>query len=94
MTVLIVLAVIGAVIGVPALIDFVVRGDLRRMAVRNIVRRPFETGLIIVGSALGTAIITAALMVGDTFETSIRDIARTNLGEVDLTIEILSLIHI
>ena len=88
MTALIVLAVIGAVIGVPALIDFVVRGDLRRMAVRNIVRRPFETGLIIVGSALGTAIITAALMVGDTFETSIRDIARTNLGEVDLTIEV------
>ena len=88
MNALTILAVIGAVIGIPAVIDVVVRGDLRRMAVRNIVRRPFETGLIIIGSALGTAIITAALMVGDTFETSIRDIARTNLGEVDLIIEV------
>ena len=88
MTALIVLAVIAVVIGLPAIVDLFLRGDLRRMAVRNIVRRPFETGLIIVGSALGTAIITAAFMVGDTFETSIRDIARTNLGEIDLIVEI------
>jgi len=57
------------------------------MGMRNIARRPVESVLIIVGSALGTAIIVAALMVGDTFDHSIRDIARTSLGEIDATIE-------
>lgn len=35
------------------------------------------------GSLLGTAIITAALVVGATFESSVRDIARTQLGPLD-----------
>ena len=88
MNALTVLVVIAAVVGIPALIDLIRRGDLRRMAVRNTARRPVETGLIIVGSALGTAIIVAALMVGDTFEASILDVVRRNLGEVDLVIEV------
>lgn len=88
MTTLFVLALIAAFVGIPALVDLVRRSDLRRMAIRNTVRRPFETVLIIVGSALGTAIIVAALMVGDTFEASILDIVRRNLGEVDLVIEV------
>lgn len=88
MSTLLVLVIIAAFVGIPALIDLIRRGDLRRMAVRNTVRRPFETALIIIGSALGTAIIVAALMVGDTFEASILDIVRRNLGEVDLVIEV------
>ena len=88
MNALLVFGVISVVVGIPALVDLVRRGDLRRMAVRNTVRRPFETALIIVGSALGTAIIVAALMVGDTFEASILDIVRRNLGEVDLVVEV------
>ena len=79
MNALTVLVVIAAVVGIPALIDLIRRGDLRRMAVRNTARRPVETALIIVGSALGTAIIVAALMVGDTFEASILDVVRLSL---------------
>ena len=88
MTVLVVLIVIAIVVGVPALIDMVRRSDLRNMAVRNAVRRPLETALIIVGSGLGTAIIVAALMVGDTFEASILDFVRRGLGEIDLVAEV------
>lgn len=82
-----VLAVLAAAVGVPALYNLARHGDIRRIAVRNIVRRPVESALVVLGSALGTAIIVAALMVGDTFDHSIRDIARTNLGEIDLAVE-------
>jgi len=85
-TITIVVLVIAALLALPAALNLARRPDLRRMGVRNIVRRPVESILIIVGSALGTAIIVAALMVGDTFDHSIRDIARTDLGEVDATI--------
>ena len=82
MSTLTVLAVVAAAIALPAAANLVRRSDLRRMGVRNIVRRPVESVLIVVGSALGTAIIVAALLVGDTFDNSIRDIARTDLGDV------------
>lgn len=82
-----VLAVIAALLALPAAVNLIRQADVRRMGVRNIMRRPVESILIIVGSALGTAIIVAALMVGDTFDHSISDIARTDLGEVDLVVE-------
>ena len=81
------LVVIAIIVSLPALINLLRRPDVRRMAIRNIVRRPVESVLIIVGSALGTAIIVAALMVGDTFDNTIRDLARTRLGEIDLVVE-------
>jgi putative ABC transport system permease protein len=87
MSTLTILAIVAAILALPAVYNLIRRGDLRRMGVRNIVRRPVESALIIVGSALGTAIIVAALMIGDTFDNSIRDIARTGLGEVDAAIE-------
>ena len=87
MSTLTILAIVAALFAVPAIYNLVRRSDLRRMGVRNIVRRPVESALIIVGSALGTAIIVAALMVGDTFDNSIRDIARTDLGEIDATLD-------
>lgn len=82
-----ILAVVAALMALPAAFNLLRRADVRRMGIRNIARRPVESMLIIVGSALGTAIIVAALMVGDTFDSSIRDIARTNLGEIDVAIE-------
>lgn len=84
MTLLTVLTIVAAALTIPATVNLFRRADLRRMALRNVARRPVETALIIVGSALGTAIIAAALMVGDTFDASIRDIARRDLGEIDL----------
>jgi putative ABC transport system permease protein len=86
--------VIGAVLGgvamaaiggiaVLTLFDLVARPTFRRLAFRNIARRPAEAVRVVVGSLLGTAIITAAFIVGDTFDASIRDFARTELGPVD-----------
>lgn len=83
-----ILAVLAGILAIPAALDLIRRADLRRIGVRNAVRRPTETLLIVLGSALGTAIIAAALMVGDTFDHSIRDIARTDLGEIDVIFEL------
>ena len=58
------------------------------MALRNIVRRKIEALLVVVGSLLGTAIITAAFVVGDTFDASIRDFGRTDLGPIDETVDV------
>src|SRR5262249_25075110 len=39
-------------------------------------------------AALGTAIITSAFVVGDTFDASIRDIGRTQYGPVDEAVRV------
>lgn len=59
------------------------RPVLRRLAVRLATRRPRETALVLLGSLLGTAIITGSFVVGDTLDASIRRGAFTQLGPVD-----------
>lgn len=54
-----------------------------KLASRNASRRPRETLLVILGSLLGTAIITASFVVGDTLRSSIRQGAFSTLGPVD-----------
>lgn len=81
-----VLAIIAALLCALPLVDMVRRADFRQMSFRNAARRPTESALIIFGSALGTAVICAALLVGDTFGHSVRDIARAELGEIDLIV--------
>ncbi|MCC5951019.1 MAG: ABC transporter permease [Acidimicrobiia bacterium] len=66
--------------------DTVRRPSFRRLAVRNIVRRPGEAALVVAGAMLGTAIITASLIMGDTVERSIADDARTDLGPLDVAV--------
>ena len=78
-TFLIVVAVAFAAV----LFQAVRRGVLRRLAVRDATRRPSETALVIIGSLLGTAIITGSWVVGDTLDSSIRATASTQLGPVD-----------
>ncbi len=59
------------------------RPVLRRLALRNAARRPRETALVILGSLLGTAIITGSMVVGDTLDASLRQGAQTKLGPID-----------
>lgn len=73
---------------VPILVDLIRRPTFRRLALRNISRRRGEAVLVIVGALLGTAIITASFIVGDTIEGSIRDAARTDLGPVDVSLRV------
>lgn len=56
---------------------------LRRLAWRQVRRRPAEAALVIVGSMLGTAIIVGSLVVGDTLNASVRTVAHTTLGPID-----------
>jgi putative ABC transport system permease protein len=56
---------------------------LRRLALRNAVRRPRESVLVVLGALLGTAIMTGSFVVGDTFNASIKRNAYEQLGPVD-----------
>lgn len=56
---------------------------LFRLGLRNAIRRPARTGLIVLGLMLGTTIISAALTTGDTMSNTIRSAAVEALGETD-----------
>jgi putative ABC transport system permease protein len=61
----------------------VLRPFLRRLALRQVSRRPLEAVLVIAGSLLGTAIIVGSFAVGDTIDHSVRTTAFRTLGPVD-----------
>lgn len=61
------------------------RSYLRRLALRQIVRRPTEALSIVAGCVLGTALIVASLSVGDTLNSSVRQVAYQVLGPIDET---------
>ncbi|MGE0029218.1 MAG: hypothetical protein AB7U07_19220, partial [Thermoleophilia bacterium] len=75
-----------ALVAVPALIAVhdVLRAPLiRRLALRNVLRRRGEGLLVLAGCLLGAAIITSSILVGDSLRASVRDVARAELGPVD-----------
>jgi putative ABC transport system permease protein len=72
-----------ALLSLPFLAILVRRPVLRRLAFRNATRRPREAALVVLGSLLGAAIITGSVVVGDTMDASIRQVARTHLGPID-----------
>jgi putative ABC transport system permease protein len=74
---------IALLVAAPFLFILARRPILRRLAVRNAVRRPREALLVILGSLLGAAIITGSAVVGDTMDASIRQAARQHLGPID-----------
>ena len=75
---------IGAVvISLPFIYMLARKPVIRRLAVRNLARRPREAVLIILGALLGTAIITSSYVVGDSLKSSIHRSVYTQLGPVD-----------
>ncbi|HVF76168.1 MAG TPA: FtsX-like permease family protein [Acidimicrobiales bacterium] len=76
------------VLSLPFLVVLARRPVLRRLAVRNAVRRPREAMLVLLGSLLGTAIITGSFVVGDTLDASLRRSAYTQLGPVDMIVPV------
>jgi putative ABC transport system permease protein len=68
--------------------DVVRRPTIRRLAARNVSRRRGEAVLVIAGSLLGTALILASMIVGDTLGASIRDFGRTELGPIDMIVRV------
>src|SRR5438067_4169350 len=79
----IVLVVLLLAAAAVSLYDAARRPTLRRLAMRNVGRRRGEALLVVAGSLLGTAIITASFIVGDSLGASVRDSARTQLGPID-----------
>jgi putative ABC transport system permease protein len=75
--------VLVLLLSLPFLLVLLRRPVLRRLALRNAVRRPREAALVVLGSLLGAAIITGSMVVGDTMDASIRQVARTHLGPID-----------
>jgi len=67
------------------------RPILRRLALRQIMRRPTEAVLVVVGSLLGTALIVASMAVGDSLDRSVRQSAYDVLGPIDETVRSASL---
>jgi putative ABC transport system permease protein len=64
---------------------------LRRLALRQIARRPTEAVLVVLGSLLGTTLIVASMVVGDSLDRSVRQSAYDMLGPVDETVRASSL---
>ncbi|MCA8965494.1 MAG: ABC transporter permease, partial [Planctomycetes bacterium] len=83
--------VVAVVLSLPILGALVLRPVVRRVAVRHALRRPVEAMLVILGSLLGTGIITGSLAVGDTIERSIRAEAYDQLGPVDEAVTVAGL---
>ena len=80
------LAILGVALGVAfgILGVLVLRNPvLVRLGVRNVGRRRGRTGLIVLGLMLGTTIVAAALVTGDTMSHTIRTTAVSALGESD-----------
>ena len=76
------LILLGASLG---LVTFLVlRGPvIRRLAARQIRRRVSESVLVVLGSVLGTTLIVASLVVGDSLDRSVRQTAYDVLGPID-----------
>ncbi len=76
-------AVVVAVVSIPFVAVLLFRPVPRRLALRYPRRRPVEAALVVLGSTLGTGIITGSLIVGDTVDRSIRASAYEQLGPID-----------
>jgi putative ABC transport system permease protein len=57
-----------------------------RMAARNIVRRKKFSAIVVVGLLIATAMISAALVVGDTMDYIIKDDVYTSTGDIDIVV--------
>lgn len=80
------LAVLAAIAIVAVVFVAVRRQALARIALRSSTRRKGESLLVILGSLLGTAIITGSFLVGDTLDASLAAAAETSLGPTDFMV--------
>jgi putative ABC transport system permease protein len=74
---------VSLLVSLPFLFVIARRPVLRRLAVRNMVRRPREALLVVLGSMLGATIITGSFVIGDAMNASIRAVAHQHLGPAD-----------
>ncbi len=80
-----VMAVIGLII-LYILADALGNRMLFKMSIRNVIRRPSTTALVLGGLMVGTAIISASLIVGDTLDNMIVGEVAKGYGDLDFSI--------
>ncbi|MDJ0769731.1 MAG: FtsX-like permease family protein [Ilumatobacter sp.] len=80
--------VLVAVVSTPFLVALAADPVTRRLAFRYPRRRVVEGLLVVLGSLLGTGIITGSLVVGDTIDRSIRSSAYDQLGPIDEVVSV------
>jgi putative ABC transport system permease protein len=83
---------LAVVVSLPFVAILVHNPVVRRLALRSPVRRPVEAMLVVLGSMLGTGIVTGSLIVGDTMDRSVRASAYEQLGPVDVLVAVDGLI--
>ncbi|MES2153598.1 MAG: FtsX-like permease family protein [bacterium] len=76
--------VAAAAVGIAA----IRRPILFRMAMRNAMRRPRQTLTVVAGLMIGTAIISSALVAGDSARGAIRSYVYQSLGDVDESVAV------
>jgi putative ABC transport system permease protein len=76
-------AAVVALLSAPFVAILLTRPVLRRLALRNAARRPREALLVVLGSLLGAAIITASAVLGDSISASVRQVGRQHYGPMD-----------
>lgn len=78
---------IAAAVGVGLiLVLMLIDRAMARMAFRNIFRRKVDTLLVIMGSLIGTALMTGSMGMNDSFQRFLYNQVERNLGEVDILI--------
>lgn len=80
--------VVVALISAPFLVALAIHPITRRTALRYPARRFTESVLVVIGSLLGTSIITGSLIVGDTIDRSILASAYDQLGPIDEVVSV------
>jgi hypothetical protein len=82
-------ALVAAVVILVILILIDASGNwiLFRMSIRNVIRRPGTTALVVGGLMIGTAIISASFVVGDTMDNMITDQVTKGMGQVDFELQ-------
>lgn len=79
---------LSAALSLPFVAIIVHNPVVRRLALRSPARRPVEAMLVVLGSMLGTGIVTGSLIVGDTMDRSVRAGAYEQLGPVDVLVAV------
>ncbi len=89
MDLLVALLLLGAAAATLTVVVAAIRRPiLWRMALRNATRRPKQTATVVAGLLIGTAIISSALVAGDSARFAIRGYVYQSLGSVDESVAI------
>jgi putative ABC transport system permease protein len=78
-----ILAAVALLVSAVVLFSMLRRPALRRLGLRNLTRRKWNTILVVLGSMVGTALISGSLVLGDSTGRFQENEARQTLGEID-----------